>query len=234
MKENIYVVEDMAMARAALIQSLEDHDYGIAGSAASAEKAWAEIQSNNVDMVLVDINLTGEHDGIWLAQKIRASCNMPLIFLTAYGDQKTLDQLQEVQPNGYLMKPYNEPTLMTNIRIAFRSFYDSPIPLTSEKHSIFIKNKGLKVKIDEEAIQYIMSEGNYIDIYTVEGRYTIREKLESFLEFLHLPGIIRVHQRYAVNTNYVKAISQQEVFIPPTAIPVSRNYRKELIRFLEG
>ncbi|UII33172.1 response regulator transcription factor [Fulvivirga ulvae] len=233
MMEKVYVVEDMAVARAALIQSLEDNDYGIAGSAASAEKAWSEIKNTDIDIVLVDINLTGEHDGIWLAQKIRSGRNMPLIFLTAYGDKNTLNQLKALHPNGYLMKPYNEPTLITTISIAIRSFYSSELTRPSEDHSIFIKNRGMQIKLEVAKILYIKSDGNYIDIYSVEGRYTIREKLESFLELLHTISIIRVHQRYAVNTSYIKAISNHAVFLPPASIPVSKKYRENLLQLPE-
>ncbi|MBL6447058.1 response regulator transcription factor [Fulvivirga sp. 29W222] len=233
MMEKVYVVEDMAVARAALIQSLEDNNYDIAGSAASAEKAWSEIKSKEIDIVLVDINLTGEHDGIWLAQKIRSDCNMPLIFLTAYGDKSTLDQLKTLHPNGYLMKPYNEPTLITTISIALRSFYNPEPSKPAKDHSIFIKNRGLQVKLEVAKIQYIKSDSNYIDIYSEEGRYTIREKLESFLELLHCASIVRVHQRYAINASYIKAISNTTVFLPPVRIPVSKKYRKNLLSLLD-
>lgn len=225
----------MAVSRAALIESLQDNNLDVVGSASSAEKAWLEIKTLHVDAVLLDINLSGVYDGIWLAQKIRSECDLPIIFLTAYGDKKTLERLNSVRPNGYLMKPYNEPTLLATISIALRSFHSSQQVKENDDFTdphIFVKDKGLRIKVDLNKILYIKSDGNYIDIHIPNQKYTVREKLQSFLESIPQKDIVQVHQRYAVNNNYIEAVSSTKIIVNSVTIPVSKTYREGLISLL--
>ena len=120
--KNIYIVEDVAISRMSLETMLLENEYEVVGSAASAETAWKEIQSLPVDLILLDINLSGEKNGVWLAQQIRKNLNISIVYLTAFGDQQTLKEVLETKPNGYLMKPYQEPTLLTTIDIALLNF----------------------------------------------------------------------------------------------------------------
>lgn len=227
-QKRVYIVEDMAVARATLINSLSDNNFLIAGSAASAEKAWREIKLLEIDIILLDINLTGDKDGIWLAEKIRAEHDKPIVFLTAYGDQDTLSELITLKANGYLMKPYNEPTLLTTINIALRSFEATNKIGKSDIPYIFIKNKGSHIKIDSNKIMYIKSEGNYIDIFLKHNKYTIREKLQAFIDTLPITNIKQVHQRYAINTNYIETISSHKVVINGITIPISKSYKNSI------
>ncbi len=226
--KKVYIVEDMAIARAALIDTLSDNNYVIAGSAANAEKAWEEISILEVDIVLLDINLIGEKDGIWLAEKIRAEHCLPIVFLTAYGDQNTLSKITQLKPNGYLMKPYNEPTLLTTLMIAFKSFEATNKNTLDNNSYIFIKEKGLQVKIELHKIMFIKSEGNYLDLHLTDTKYTIREKLQTFLEKLNVNFIKQVHQRYAVNINFVEAISNSKIILKDKNIPISRSHKDSI------
>ena len=70
MKTRIYVVEDMAYTRITLIDNLIEANFEVVGSAANAETAWKEMQTVKFDLALLDINLAGANDGVWLAEKI--------------------------------------------------------------------------------------------------------------------------------------------------------------------
>lgn len=231
MGKKIYVVEDMAISRAALIDMLEDNGHQVVGSAARADKAWLDLKEMDVDIVLLDINLAGEQDGIWLAQKIRDNKNMPIIFLTAYGDNQTLGRIKEVSPNGYLMKPYNTPTLLATVEIAVRAFKDSTQLniISKDTTSIFIKDRGINEKVMVHEILYIKSDGNYIEIFLREKKYTIREKLTDFLEQLPKSNFLQVHRQYVVNTNKIDTFDYNEALINGEKIPISKTFKNRFM-----
>ncbi len=234
----IYVVEDMAISRASLETMILKNKYQLAGSTAKAEIAWKDLQHLETDLVLLDINLAGKKNGIWLAQQIRKNLNIPIIYLTAYGDQQTLKEVLETKPNGYLMKPYQEATLLTTISIAIDNFISIQNNVISSKtgnalnNTIFIKDKFLRVKLDIKAICYIKSEGNYLEIHLKNKTHVIRGKLSDFLKLLPPAIFIQTHQRYIVNITKIDIIGKNFLSIINADIPVSNKYKEFLNKAL--
>lgn len=230
----VYIVEDMAISRVALITTLEDNKYNVVGSAAHADKAWLEIKEKSIDVVLLDINLSGDRDGIWLASKIREKYTLPIIFLTAYGDTNTLESIKEVKPDGYLMKPFNNPTLLASLEIVLRTSQQKREILESipVNKSIFIKERGQQVKVFLNDILFIKSEGNYIEIFQKDKKNIIRDKISSFLEKIASEEFKQVHRRYVVNISKIDGFSATALIIDGTKIPISQSF-KNLIKDLK-
>lgn len=223
----VYVVEDNAFNRASLEAILESNDFELVGSTASAEQAWMELKNLEVSIVLIDINLAGEKDGLWLAERIKRELDFPIIYLTAFGDKETLERVKSTNPEGYLMKPYNEPTLLATIDIALKSKHQKQEEKQPE-NAIYIKDSYLKVKLNTSDIDYVQSDGNYIHIYAGEKNHLVRGKLVDFLQELPHTTFYQVHQRYLINLDKIDQIGNGYVFIKGTEIPVSRRYRNEL------
>jgi signal transduction histidine kinase len=117
-KAKIMVVEDEAIVALTIRKKLTKHGYDvplIVDNGADAIKNVKEIEPN---LILMDINLKGETDGIETARKIREIYDVPVIFLTAYSDDKTLERAKSATPFGYLIKPYDEKELYSNIEMA--------------------------------------------------------------------------------------------------------------------
>lgn len=229
--KKIYIVEDIAISRMSLETMLIENNYEVSGSAAKAEVAWQEIQELSTDLILLDINLAGEKNGVWLAQQVRKHLNIPIVYLTAFGDQQTLNEVLDTKPNGYLMKPYQEPTLLTTINIALHNFAVTQKELVaSEKQAmpndfIFIKDKYMKVKINVNDIYYVKSEGNYIEIRLEEKTHVVRNKLLVFNK--ELPGSLffQSHQRYLINIDKISVLKKDVVLIKDDEIPLSLKYK---------
>jgi len=233
----VYIVEDMAVSRMALEDLLLDNGFEVCGSAASAEKALRQILEQPVDLVLVDIHLAGTKNGVWLVHELRKCIEIPIIFLTAYGDTKTVEDVIDTKPNGYLMKPYNEPTLLTTIAIALENFHKEQASKNKNKQIVqdkilFIKDSYAKVRLVASEIQYIKSDGNYIEIYLSQKSHLVREKLQNFLKKLPQDQFIRVHQRFAVNKNAIDIIGKEYLHIQGADIPISKTYKKEMSKHL--
>lgn len=116
--ENVLVVEDEGMIAYHLKDILEKNHFKVSATVASGEEAVHEAYNKNPDIVLMDINLGGEMDGIDAAKKIRDDFNIPVVFLTAYGDDKTLEKARNADPYGYILKPFNERELIIVVDIA--------------------------------------------------------------------------------------------------------------------
>ena len=238
-KIKIYVVEDEAITMATIRSYLLQVGYEVCGMADEAVTAWEEIQSISVDLAVLDINLIGEKDGIWLAQKIHELGTIPFIFLTAYGDRKTVESALTFKPDGYLIKPFEEMDLYTAIKIALEAFSNRATSLPSVESdnmmvndSLFIKDEHILVKLTVDEIQFVKSDGNYLELHLSGKMQLIRSKLTDFAQ--RLPGnFIQVHQRYLVNLSKVEVIGNGYLTVVGKEIPISKTFKDNLFRSIK-
>jgi CheY-like chemotaxis protein len=113
-KAEILVVEDETIIAKDIQMCLESLGYFVPHTVSSGEEAISLVEQNKPDLVLMDIMLEGEMNGIEAAVKLRSRFDVPVVFLTAYADSKTLSSAKEAQPLGYISKPFND----TDIRVA--------------------------------------------------------------------------------------------------------------------
>jgi PAS domain S-box-containing protein len=114
----ILIAEDERIVGRALQKELEDCGYTVSGFAATAQDAVDKAVATKPDLVLMDIHLQGERDGIDAAREIYLRCSIPVIYLSAYADAPTLDRAKNTGAFGYLLKPYEERELFTTIEVA--------------------------------------------------------------------------------------------------------------------
>lgn len=114
----ILVVEDEPVIALDIEQHLLHLGYEVAAIADCAEGAFKVVAHHPPDLILMDIHLDGDIDGIMAAAKIRQSCHLPIVFLTAHADETTLEQAKTTQPFGYIVKPFEPHNLSTVIEIA--------------------------------------------------------------------------------------------------------------------
>ena len=118
METRVLIVEDEVITGLDLRESLAGLGYQVVGIAHTCETAVELARMEKPDLVLMDIMLKGDGDGIDAAGKIRERWGIPVIFLTAYSDQDTLRRVHVTVPWGYLIKPYNERELHVTIQMA--------------------------------------------------------------------------------------------------------------------
>ncbi len=112
------VVEDEQITALDLKRRLEGFGYRVPPIATTGAEALTRAAETQPDLVLMDIMLKGPIDGITAAQQIRATCDIPSVYLTAYSDDGMLERAKETQPLGYLLKPFEERSLRSTIEIA--------------------------------------------------------------------------------------------------------------------
>jgi CheY-like chemotaxis protein len=114
----ILVVEDENIVALEIKKRLQKLGYIVPGVASTGEDAISKAEGIRPDLVLMDIMLKGEIDGIHAAGEIRKRFNIPVVYLTAYSDEETLHRAKLTEPYGYILKPFEEDDLRTTIEIA--------------------------------------------------------------------------------------------------------------------
>ena len=114
----ILVVEDENIVALEIKKRLQKLGYIVPGVASTGEDAISKAEGILPDLVLMDIMLKGEIDGINAAGEIRKRFNIPVIYLTAYSDGDTIERAKLTEPYGYILKPFEEDDLRTAIEIA--------------------------------------------------------------------------------------------------------------------
>ncbi|MFW6160489.1 MAG: response regulator [Acidobacteriota bacterium] len=116
MKPKVLIVEDEGIVAMDIENVLRELDCEITGIAYTGEEAVAMARASPPDLILMDIGLKGEIDGITAARIIQESCQSAVIYLTGFADDKTLDRAQETNPLGYLTKPLDDFSLKKVIK----------------------------------------------------------------------------------------------------------------------
>jgi signal transduction histidine kinase len=114
----ILIVEDEAVVRMDIEEKLKSMGYKVTGYASSGEGAIQKVGQLKPDLVLMDIEIEGELDGIDAANQIKSQFDIPVVFATAHVDEKTIERVKDSQPFGYLLKPINENGLRATVEMA--------------------------------------------------------------------------------------------------------------------
>lgn len=118
--ESVLVVEDEGIVTMHIENILKSLGYTVSGTVSSGEEAIEKVKNFRTD--LMDIVLKGKMDGIEAADHIRNNFDVPVIFLTAYGNESTLHRAKITEPYGYLLKPFKERELHIAIEIALYKY----------------------------------------------------------------------------------------------------------------
>jgi len=118
----ILVVEDESIVANDILNMLLTLKYKVTGVVQTASEAIENSKKENPHLVLMDIMLQGKTSGITAAEMIYTKLNIPIVYLTSYTDETTLDRAKKTEPFGYLLKPFEERELKTTIEIALYKF----------------------------------------------------------------------------------------------------------------
>ncbi|HZA25878.1 MAG TPA: response regulator, partial [Dehalococcoidia bacterium] len=117
-RTKVLVVDDEIIIARELEARLRNFGYEVLEIASSGEQAISVAEQAGPDLVLMDIVLKGDMDGVEAAAEIRKRWAIPIIYLTAYNDDATLKRARVTEPFGYIVKPFSERELRANIEMA--------------------------------------------------------------------------------------------------------------------
>lgn len=241
-KIRILVVEDESIVSKDIQHSLERLGYEIAGAATTGEKAIELAKEETPDVVLMDIMLKGEMNGIEAANQIKNNLRVPVIFLTAYADDATLGKAKITEPHGYILKPFKEVDLNTSIEMALykhrkeeeiikeRDLLYSLVEGKNSKDFIFVKANSRLVKLYNKDIYFVEALKDYVVINTIDKRYTIHSSMKGIIAKLNPDEFVRVHRSFIIRLDKIQTIDFPNLQLEndKKMIPIGGSYREEL------
>ena len=245
MKTKILIVEDEAIVAKDISVCLEKIGYEVIATFSKGEKALHFLKKNKPDLVLMDIMLAGNISGIEASAEIKKKHDIPVVFLTAYADEKTIERAKVTEPYGYVIKPFKEIDLRTSIEMALYKFKKekeklSGIESSSFKNSpissdyIYVKSNSKLVKVQNSNILFVEALKDYVIIHTDKERFTIHSTMKDIEKKLPEDIFMRVHRSYILNLNKINSIDSSIVNIEKSdkKIPIGGSYKDSLFKRL--
>jgi DNA-binding LytR/AlgR family response regulator len=240
-------VEDDLLIAQDLHEILEEVGYRDIFKARNYDQAIDLLRTQAVDLILLDIHLNNSLSGIQLADHINQQ-QLPFIYITSYSDADTLARVKPTRPAGFLLKPYSKDLLLATIEISLFNYSaqlnaaDSPLEQTVDatddndyviNNHLLIKDNYRFVKIPFNEVLWVESDRNYLDIKTLERKYTIRCSLKKMAEQLPAADFVKCYKQFIINIRHAESFSNSTVTIKGHEIPISRSMQDEVLAKLK-
>ncbi|WP_445955512.1 LytR/AlgR family response regulator transcription factor [Yeosuana sp.] len=238
----ILIIEDEMIIAANISLQLTTLGYEVTGIIPRGEEALVHIEQHQPDILLLDINLKGNMDGVELAQIMQKSFNIPIIYLTANADEVNFNRAKSTNPYAFISKPFKKLDLERAIELTInrvKSEHESATHSVEKSapfilsDSIFVRHLEKMVRVDIKDILYIEAERNYCRIYCKLKEYLLVMTLKDLDEKLPQKHFLRVHRSFIVNLSQIDEIATSHIVIAKKAIPVSKSLKDELLNRLQ-
>ncbi len=215
--KNVLIVEDESIVALEIASYVKELGFEVIKCVSSALSALKIIESNKIDIILMDVNIKGDIDGIECAQTIKDKEDIPLIYISAFSDDKTLDRAILTQPSAYLVKPFNRKELKVAITIATKKFdeiskvgdivFDKEFSYDTINNELILRGEIIHLTKQEQIFLTLLvsAKNNIVSTYEVENELwpfkeinentrralvsRVRSKLNhKFLETVHSMG----------------------------------------------
>ena len=193
----------------------------------TAVEALAYLQDHKVDLIFLDINLP-KLSGMQLAQIL--SANQKIIFTTAYSSYAV--DSYAVNALDYLLKPITFERFVRSVEKAAHHFGHTATSSTITNGNFFIKSGKAMIKISPSDIYYIEGLKDYVMFRLEKEKHIVYKKMKELEEILD-PGFKRIHHSFIVNTDHIKKIEDNHVFILDQRLSISEKYREDFISFVK-
>ena len=247
----ILVVEDDMIIAADISLNLTNFGFEVTGILPKGEATFEHIEQDRPDLILMDVSLKGELDGVETAKKVHESYGIPIIFLTANSDNATFERAKDARPYAFITKPFNPNDLKRAIELAISRLAaeaqangnESTTPAKKESEEegdhfilddrIFIRHKDRLVRIDLDEIYCIEAESNYSKLVTEKKEYLLAITLKAFGERLKHDHFVRVHRSYIININKLEEVGEVYLRVAGRQIPISKSNKDTLYKRLK-
>lgn len=237
----VLIVEDEIIIANKIGLHLEQFGYVVAGILPRGEQAVRYCRKNLPDILLLDINLKGDLDGIETARILeKEGIYIPTIYLTANTDPATFERAKGTRPHAFLGKPYDQTELHRAVSLAFQRHHApaaaAPKTPPSPDHSqilsdrIFVHHKDYLVKVFLKDILYVSAKRSYCHIHAQDAEYLLSMPMGKLVDQFPASDFLRVHRSYVVNLHQVDIVADDHLMIGKTAITVGKDQRAELLR----
>jgi DNA-binding LytR/AlgR family response regulator len=238
----ILIVEDEMIIGANISLQLSRLGYEVTGIISKGEDALNHVKHNRPDIIIMDIQLKGQMDGVDTALSIQKEYPLPVIYLTANTDDEHFKRAKATNPSAFISKPFKKLDLqhaieLTIDRLGRNGDKKSPDNLCEspyvQSESIFVRKNEKMIKILIDDIFYFEADRNYCKVHAKNRECLLVMTLKEIDEKLPKEHFLRIHRSYIVNLKHVDEVAGSHVVIGKKAIPMSKNLRNELLNRLQ-
>ncbi len=236
---NILVTEDESIVRKDIERCLVNLGYNVIASADNGEDAIEMALKHKPDLALMDIMIKGDMNGIAAAEEIKRNLDIPVVFLTAYADENTLNEAKLAEPHGYILKPFKDVDIQTAIEMALHKhgkeqelklesdFLRSLAEHKQDADVIFVKNRSRLIRVKHEDLLFVEALKDYVVVHTREESFTIHSTMKDVERKLDDRVFVRVHRSYIVNLQAIESIKYAMITMEgmEKEIPVGGSYK---------
>lgn len=215
--KNVLIVEDESIVALEMSNYAESLGYNVVGMASNALSAMDVLKEEEVNLILMDVYIKGDIDGISCTEMIKKEQDIPVIYISAFSDDETLDRAIKTEPSSYLVKPFNRKELKIAMQIATNKYganmrvgdvvFDREFSFDNDSHELILHGEIIHLTKQEKQLlsMLVKSKNQVVSIYDVENAIwpykstnentrralirRVRSKLNyKFLETLHSIG----------------------------------------------
>lgn len=240
---SILIVEDEMIIAANISLQLNHLGYTVTGIIPRAEEVLQQIRQQIPDIILMDINLKGDLDGIEVVKIIQNEFKIPIIYLTANSDEVHFERAKATNPYAFISKPFKKLDLqraieLSLVRIQKEQIRERSLDLISDEpyilsDCIFVRSHDKMVKVCINNILYIEAERNYCKIHCKDKEHLLVTTLKYLEEKLPANNLMRIHRSFIVNLHHIDEIATNHVVIGKKAIPLSAELKKQLLLHIQ-
>lgn len=236
-KFRVLIVEDELLIAESLKSDLAKLGYLVTCICQSGNEALESFMRDEPDIILMDIKLSGNSDGIETSRMIGRLRSTPIIYLTENRDETTRKKaIFETQAVCYLNKPFNRLDLEAALDLSVKALQTTQLvarPFGTESYFsdkfIFIKEKYGFRKILTSDILFLKAGRSYCELVCKDRQMTFCESLSFFEDKLAFAKeLVRIHRSFIVNIDHVQRVQENRIWIADNEIPVGRTFRQVL------
>lgn len=213
MKPKVLIVEDELVIAFDIQEQLQAEGYEAIMNITSVPEAIAYLNEHPVDLVLLDINLKKDQDGVALGKYLLQKDTIPFIYLTSYSDKTTLERVNETRPYGYIVKPFKPEDLTTMVSVVLNNYKHRHIDVVRQSEAPLEREIPFILK---KCVQYIhdnVDERITLDELVAMTRWGKQYFIKVFKEHLG-----ETPTQYIIQRKIDKAM----VLLDETSIPITQ------------
>jgi two-component system LytT family response regulator len=224
---NCIIVDDNKLARAAIKQLITQVDFlNLKEECDNPVDAFNYLKKEEVDLVFLDVEMPGM-TGIELVKNLE---KRPIIILITSKKDYAVEAF-ELNVADYIIKPVTMSRFMIAVSRAKELFESNDLEINSKQNDyIFVRSNSVLTKIQIKEIIYVQAMGDYVNIFTLNKRYTIHITLKGIEEKLPAGKFYRLHRSYLVALDHIDGVEEGTAYVGKHPLPIGEQFKKELLK----
>ena len=227
----ILICEDELIIAEFIKETCIETGFAVCGIAKNRIEAIEKLHIEKPDVVLLDINLDERMSGVRIGEYIAKNTGQPFIFITAFSDVETLEAAIKTNPQAYLIKPVDKPTLVANLQLALYKL-NYKTEATDTFLDIPVESENITINVTK--LVHVEASGNYCELISNDAKPRLLRISISAMEELLKETHVRIHKSHIVNPKFIIRSSSLKVSLGDNqSLPIGRKYKENLTAFLQ-